>query len=98
MKEYRVKWKRVGSRTKYKRYASIASAGRFVVLFGPEPWLAYSKKGPDDLACCPGTPEYECACGGLTVREESEQERARMPALEYLHIEEREVGAWTCKS
>jgi hypothetical protein len=61
-----------------------------MVLLGPEPWLAFGKD-PDALYCCSGD---ECGCGGLTVREQSDDERAKIPALEYVRLQERAVGEW----
>ena len=94
-KEYRVIWKREGLKTKRKRYANKPQAERFMVLMGPEPWLAqksrWSRKGPDDLKCCSG---HMCGCGGMTVREYEEDYRKDLPKLEWIRLEEREVGKW----
>ena len=68
-----------------------AKAERFLKLFGPEPWTAYGSKDGNELACCSG---HECGCGGMTFRERSEYQFAEMPALEYVRLEAREVGAW----
>ena len=90
--EYRVVWKRYGCDQRSRRYATLAGASRFMLLFGDEPWTAFPKKpSPDDLVCCSGR---ECACGGLTYRQESEQKRENMPALVYIRLESREVGEW----
>lgn len=90
--EYRVTWKRQGCRSKAKRYATRAKAERFMRLFGPEPWLVY-KPGVDgdSRVCCSGR---ECACGGMTFKEQSDAEREKMPPLEYLRLEHRRVYNW----
>jgi hypothetical protein len=89
--EYRVVWKRVGLKPKRKRYARRASAERFMRLFGPEPWTVYGGDA-DSVWCCNG---YECACRGVTHREKAEADRAVMPALEYIRLEQRPIGDWS---
>ena len=91
-REYRVVWQREGLRRKVKRYATLRAAERFMVLLGPEPWSALGKS-PDALWCCSGY-ECECGCGGTTVRQLSDEQRKRMPALLSVQMETREVGAW----
>ena len=102
--EYRVVWKRVGLPRKTKRYAQRWRAERLVLLLGPEPWKAIGKD-PDAKFCCSG---YECDCRGRTVRDEmlgrrtvvvpddaaKEWKDAPYAAVEYVRIEEREVGLW----
>lgn len=88
--EYRVVWQRAGCRRKTKSFVRRAMAERFLRWFGPEPWTVHSKD-PDEMYCCDG---YQCSCGGLTVREQHEQYRASLPALEWVRLERREVGAW----
>ena len=91
-REYRVAWRRKGfRRTKYRTYKSEAAAKRFMLLFGAEPWLYNPKKGPEATWCCDG---YECGCGGGTVREYHAKMREEVPALEFLRLESRPVGAW----
>lgn len=91
--EWRVVWKRVGNRRKAKRFAGRASAERFMVLFGPEPWNYYLKPGEDadTLMCCSG---YQCGCGGETYRQRSDYQRARQPGLEYVRLESRARLPW----
>lgn len=91
-KEYRVVWKREGTRQKSRRFATKWGALRFLKLFGPSPWNAYSCHNPDDYVCCSGR---ECACEGMTYRQQSEEMYTKMPILEYFHLEEREVGEFT---
>jgi hypothetical protein len=99
-KEYRVTWKREGNKPKSKRFAQKASADRWAIILGPEPWKAYGHD-PDALACCGGTPAGEpCACGGLTWREHWMQRRQDahgakgIPPIEYIRITRRTVGPW----
>lgn len=92
--EYRIVWKRAGLRPKRKRYASLRAVERFVGLLGPEPWL-YLGRNPDSYECCNGR---ECGCGGLTVREAQAEYIKDAPAIEYIKVERREVGAWEQKS
>lgn len=98
MKEYRVVWKRQENRRKVKRYATRPRAERFIALMtSPEPWKlfpTYAHMDPDKPYCCEGGPYSECACGGLTLREHFASFRKDLPPIEYVHIEEREVGKW----
>ena len=89
--EYRIVVKRKGVREKSRIYRTRKGAERRLALFDPEPWAVYGKQ-PDELDCCDGS---QCFCGGFTVREASDSKRARMPALEYVRIEARQVGDWT---
>ena len=92
--EYRVRWKREGNREKQRRYARQSMADRFVGLFGPEPWTVYAPGDTgDDYVCCPPGAR-DCACDGLTHKQKTDEDRATMPALEYVKIERREVGEW----
>lgn len=90
--QYRVVWKRIGLPEKKKRYEQRKAAERFVVLLGPEPWKALGRE-PDERFCCSGR---ECGCGGMTVREQTLQQRENIPAVEYVRLEKREVtlGEW----
>jgi hypothetical protein len=63
-----------------------------MTLLGPEPWKAFGKS-PDEPFCC-RIANVECSCEGKTFREHSDEERAAMPALEYVRLESREVGPW----
>jgi hypothetical protein len=101
-KEYRVVWKwsaypafdcennpiTVNPRPKMKRYSTRRGVERFMLLLGPEPWK-YFGANPDDYVCCSGR---ECGCGGLTYREQAEGKR--FAEIEYIRLEEREVGEW----
>jgi hypothetical protein len=96
--EYRVVWKRRGQHQKSKRFMSLKSAERRVLLLGPEPWKAFGVD-PDEQHCCHG---HECACGGATWREYLLEQRDKpgyedagpMPAIEYIRIDQRPLGAW----
>lgn len=61
---------------------------RLLVLLGPEPWKAYTDRGPDEYLCCSG---YECGCGGQTVREESDARREGVPPVVRIEVSERSV-------
>jgi hypothetical protein len=92
--EFRVTWNREGVPPKRKRYQRRAAAERFVLLIGPEPWLALGKD-PESLWCCSG---YDDGCGGLTWREKllADRKERTLPPLESVHVECRvvEVGPW----
>ena len=88
--EYRVVWKRAGCVVKRKRYRYRKNAEKWITLLGPEPWTTYGR-APDDLQCCNGR---ECACGGVTVREHSDEIRATLPAIEWIRLDSRPVGQW----
>lgn len=100
MKEYRVVWKRESferdgitsrSKQKRKRYVSLKRAERFMrLLTSAEPWKELGQDG-DDYFCCSG---HECGCGGQTVREAFTAKYADMPPVEFVRLEEREVGKW----
>ena|SRR3990167_9333213 len=91
--QYRVLWRREGLRPTQRLFARDATARRFLLLFGDEPWRAYLKHGeaPDDLVCCAG---HECGCGGHTYRQQAEDRRKHQPALLYARVERRRVGSW----
>ena len=93
--EFRVVWKRVGCRPKAKRFVRRSIAERFMQLFGPEPWSVFADRGenpnPESLVCCCG---YQCGCGGLTYRQQSEERRENQPGLEYVRLDVRVVGPW----
>jgi len=93
--EYRVVWKREGCDRKVRRYATRSGAERFLLLFGPEPWLAYAPGcDPDKPDCCAGRKSDECGCDGMTPRQRAAATDAELPKLEWVRLEEREVGAW----
>lgn len=73
--EFRVVWKREGCEPRRKRYMRRSSAERFMTLLGPEPWLAFDREA-DEYFCCSG---YECGCGGITVKEDSDLRRKDYP-------------------
>jgi len=91
VRQFRLRWKRVGCKEKRKLFWSERAAQRRIDLMGPEPWKALGK-APDDRMCCNG---YMCVCGGQTWREHL-LDRGDMPPLEYTIIESREVtlGKW----
>lgn len=105
-KEYRVVWKRkpfiidpdggggktelFDPRPKSKKYVLRREADRFMLLLGPEPWK-YFKKKPDDYVCCSGN---MCGCGGLTYKEQADEKHGSLSKIEYLRLDEREVGEW----
>jgi hypothetical protein len=89
--EYRITWKRVDCPIKRRRYKVEAAARRFMVLLGPEPWLAYARgRDPDGPACCSGC---ECGCGGITIRQRALDAREGQPPLEWMRLDRREVTA-----
>lgn len=88
--EYRVIYKREGLNPKRKRYVSLKRAERFVRILGPEPWKEFGKHA--ESRCCDG---QECACGGLTEQERQDEYMKDVPKLEYVRIEQREVGKWS---
>lgn len=88
--EFRVATKREGQRINYRVYRTENGARRRLLLYGPEPWRGFRKE-PDAFMCCTGA---ECGCGGMTLREHTEQLRAKLPKLEFARLERREVSAW----
>ena len=63
---------------------------RAALLTSDKPWEVLGLD-PETFQCCSG---WECGCDGFTVREHMEHQRAQYPAIEYVLIEEREVGKW----
>jgi hypothetical protein len=97
IKQYRLRWKRVGLPEKRRIYWLRPYAEKRALLLGPEPWRALGHDG-DEIMCCNGR---ECNCGGQTWREHMLEVRASqshdgIPAIEYIAIDERtvEVGEW----
>ncbi len=90
---FRVVWKREGLRSKAKRYVNRGNAERLMnILTSPEPWKFYVKPAEaDDYACCDG---HECGCGGVTVKEESDEKHKDLPKLEWVRLETRSVTPW----
>lgn len=76
-----------------KRYA-LAAARRYVMILGPEPWLAYGK-GPDDPACSCDQWQ-ECDRCGTTMREWTKKRRANLPPAQNIRVERRPItrGQW----
>src|SRR5271157_3526171 len=106
MKEYRVVWKRkpfmfkpdndttepfeMNPKPKMKVYKTLRGAQHRISLLGDAPWDAFGLD-PDRIYCCDG--QY-CGCGGVTVRTHFLDSREGMSPIEYIHLEEREVGRW----
>lgn len=91
MIEYRVKWKREGLNAKRVKYTSRKFAERRAALLtSDEPWIVLGLD-PTGYQCCSG---WECGCGGITVSEHMKAQRAQYPPIEYVKIEQREVGKW----
>jgi hypothetical protein len=88
MKEYRIVYKRHELKPKRKLYKSLRGVRRFLLLLGDEPWKAFGRD-PDEFYCCDG---HYCRCGGKTVREDVMDRYKEIPLLEWVKIEEREVG------
>lgn len=95
--EYRLLIKRTGNAVKERRARSMKSIERHIgLLTSPEPWRFYgvgesSRKGPDDYVCCAGTYHDQCSCGGLTMREETEERRRNLPPIESIRVERRQI-------
>ena len=89
--EYSVTSQREGGRLKRKVYSTKRGAMRRLSMFGPEPWTSIGRD-PADLWCCDGS---QCYCGGMTVAMKMLDDRATMPKLEFVRLEQREVGEWT---
>jgi len=104
-KEYRVVWKRKKCEVedgngglvefdpprKTKRFLVLKSAKKFIFLLGPEPWDYFGKQ-PEDYVCCNGNC---CACCGKTYKEQAQEYIEKgMPEIEYIRLEEREVGEY----
>lgn len=88
--EYRVTSKRAGCRPKALVFRTQRGAIHRLRLLGPEPWTAYGL-GPDDIWCS-GIPES--GMDDVTQRQYTEDQRSRMPALEWVKLEVREVDQW----
>lgn len=98
-KQYRVISER-GEGDQYSRavktFGSMKAVEKRLILLGPEPWRAYTDKGPDELQCCPDGPYDECGCGGLTVRQASDERRKDLPPVTSIRVEQRTITttAW----
>jgi|GEM_PF-3185840 len=96
VKQFRVRWKRVGCKERYRLYWLKGAAQRLNYLLGPEPWKARGKN-PDEFMCCDG---YNCHCRGRTWKQHMlDMSRAEWPPLEYVVFESRHVtlGDWEQK-
>jgi hypothetical protein len=89
--------KRTGNPVKDKRLGSLAAVKRRIgILTSPEPWRFFGDaetraKGPDSYVCCAGTRYNECGCGGMTMREDTEQRRKNLPPIESIRVASRQV-------
>ena len=91
-RDWRVTWKRDGTKIKHKIYTNKASAKRFMVLLGPEPWKAVDFESVlDNFMCCNGR---ECRCGGITYRDYYEKAREGLPPIIEMYLESRFVDTW----
>jgi hypothetical protein len=86
--QYRVTIRREGNQAKQVTRGTAHGVRKLLLLLGPEPWRAYTDKGPDDPWCCGG---WECGCGGKTVREESDERRKDIPPVVAVSVERRAV-------
>lgn len=91
--EYSVVWKRVGIRAKRKKFAKLPRAQAWVLLLGPEPWKA-AGVGPGACVKC-GEEDCMRCTGEESWIERAERYQKTNPAIEWIRIEQREVGAWT---
>lgn len=95
--EYRVLSCRGEGWVTEKRLRSLKAVERRInILTADEPWRFFSDarvrlKGPDDLVCCPGRPQDECGCGGLTMAEDTAQKRKDLPPLQWIRVEARTI-------
>lgn len=78
-----------------KTFPSREKAERYVrILTSKEPWREWApNKGPDDWACCPGTPYDECGCGGYTNAQVRDEKRKDLPPIAWVRIEQRTITA-----
>ena len=86
--EYRLVWKRNGVSVRQRKFTRLASAEKYQLLLGKEPWK-YGGQSGDDYKCCSG---MECGCGGITWKEHSE--KMELPEIEFTRIDKREVSDW----
>lgn len=91
--EYRVRWQRVGQRTKTRIYQSREPADTLGLVIQGRLAEALDLD-PDGYACCSGA--GPCGCRGLTRAQVWAERTAQIPALMWGPvIEQREVGEWT---
>ena len=95
--EFRVSWTRGPdaeghTMRKSRTFGSMKTAQRRIDLLGPEPWKAFGRE-PGDFDCCSGR---ECACGGLTVQQVSDDRRKTLPPIGEIKVTRRTVtrGPW----
>lgn len=99
--EYLVVSTREGGIVTRKRYGSMkAVTDRIGRLTSDEPWRFYGsdadrQRDPDAYVCCAGTVYDECACGGDTVKEKAEAERAELPPVQSVVVKRRTVTRTT---
>jgi hypothetical protein len=99
--EYRVLVQRQGNAISEVRYRLLKRVEKRIgLLTSDEPWRFYDdaykrSRGPDDYACCDGD-RCECGCGGLTMREATEERRSGLPPIEWIRVECRQITttAW----
>lgn len=103
---WRVVWLRVVGKKKRKAFGTKQAAERFfAIMCSDEPWeLFRTPKSADDPWChCenltgkPRDPDCGVKHGGgcgLTVKEYIYARRRQLPALEWVRLERRPVGAW----
>jgi hypothetical protein len=96
MRQWRVRWQRLGmSRAKVRMYETEQAARWFALKLQGRMAEAYPDLEPDEPFCCPGTRVYECGCGGETWAERWARESAQVPPLlDGPHLDSREVGDW----
>ena len=90
------------SQDKRCKAGSLAQAKRRLLVYGPEPWLAFGK-GPDDEWCCAKSPclgykdeEFVCDAEHVTAREFfTRQREAMFGKVIEAWIEERTVSPWS---
>ena len=98
--EYRLLVSRAGQVKDWRARSMKAIVRRLGLLTSPEPWRFYGdrenrSKGPNDYHCCAGTYHDQCGCGGITMREQSEEIRKNLPPIESIRLEARQVVTTT---
>jgi hypothetical protein len=97
--QYRVTYKRAGREPRRHTCGNLGQLRRFLFLLGSEPWRGFSPDGsgneadPDELVCCSG---YECECGGLTWREQSDarREELKLTPLQWVKVAARPIARY----
>lgn len=80
--EFRVVWQREGFTKRSKRFRSRAQAERKALILQGRVAEA-TGEDPNAYACCPGTRDYWCGCGGITKGEAWAQTARQVPPLVY---------------